>query len=65
MKKKKTKHGGARVDAGRKKLPEGKARVNFTTTVAPSTKANIQTEAATLKLSIGKYLDIIHGVKPN
>ena len=63
MKKKITKHGGARTGAGRKELPEGKARVNFTTTVAPSTKANIQKEAAALKTSIGKYLDIIHGVK--
>ena len=63
MKKKKTKHGGARVDAGRKKLPEGKARVNFSTTIAPETDKNIRKQAAALKTSIGKYLDIIHGKK--
>lgn len=63
MKKKITKHGGARAGAGRKELPEGKARVNFSTTIAPETDKNIRKEAATLKTSIGKYLDSIHGVK--
>ena len=63
MKKKKPKHGGARTGAGRKELPDGKARVNFSTTIAPETDKNIRKQAAALKTSIGKYLDIIHGVK--
>ena len=63
MKKKKTKHGGARAGAGRKAIPKEKNRVNFSTTIAPETDKNIRKQASTLKTSIGKYLDIIHGVK--
>lgn len=48
---------------GRQKMAEDKKRVPFAARVESSTKANIQKEAATLKTSIGKYLDIIHGKK--
>lgn len=48
---------------GRQKLPEGQKRVALNSKVLPGTHKNITTEAATLQLSIGKYLDIIHGVK--
>ena len=60
MTKKKRKGGKT---GGRQKMAEDKKRVPFAARVAPSTKANIQKEAAALNKSIGKYLDIIHGVK--
>ena len=48
---------------GRQKLAEELKRVRFDTRVEKQTKENIRTEARALKTSIGKYLDIIHGVK--
>lgn len=48
---------------GRGKMPDELKRVRFDARVEKQTKANIQKEAAALNKSIGKYLDIIHGVK--
>ena len=48
---------------GRGKMPDELKRVRFDTRVEKQTKENIRTEARALKTSIGKYLDIIHGVK--
>jgi len=59
--KKQNRQGGK--TGGRKKLPEDKKRVLFNSKVLPCTYKNMVYLAAEQNLSLGKYLDIIHGVK--
>lgn len=42
---------------GRQKLPPGKARITISGRVLPETKDKIETQAASAKLSVGKFLD--------